>query len=236
MKTVAIMQPTYLPWIGYFDLMDRVDVFVFLDSVQFERRSWQQRNRVKTASGELMLTVPVLSKGRRDQTVAEVELVPDSGFEASHCESIRSAYARAGAFDRHWEGLRALYEVRHRRLVDLNLALIMHLKSAFGIRCETVRSSGLAARGKRVDLLVGICRELGAGRYLSPAGAKGYIDENNLFPSHGIELEYQEFRHPEYRQLHGPFLPYMSAVDLLLNEGGARSLEVIRSGRPPGRG
>ena len=230
-KTIAIMQPTYLPWVGYLDLMDQAETFVLLDSVQFDRRSWQQRNRIKTASGELMLTVPVLSKGLRDQKVCDVRLVPDSGFAARHRDSIRAAYARAPHFKDHWDALAAVYAAKHEHLVDLNLAFIGLFQRLFGLRCRLVRSSELAARGKKVDLLVALCRELGAERYLSPWGSKPYIDENNIFAENGIELAYHSYRHPVYPQLHGPFLTHMSSVDLLLNEGSERGAELLRSGR-----
>lgn len=230
-KTIAIMQPTYLPWVGYLDLMDQAETFVLLDSVQFDRRSWQQRNRIKTASGELMLTVPVLSKGLRTQKVRDVRVVPGSGFAANHRDSIRAAYARAPHLEDHWDALAAVYAEKHELLFDLNMAFIRLFKRLFGLRCKLVRSSELSARGKKVDLLVALCKELGAGRYLSPWGSKPYIDENNIFAEHGIELVYHSYRHPVYRQAHGPFLTHMSCVDLLLNEGAERGAELLRSGR-----
>jgi len=230
-RTAAIMQPTYLPWIGYFDIMDQVDVFVILDSAQFSRRSWQQRNRIKTATGELMLTVPILTKGRREQCIDDALIDASSHFEVSHLSSIRGSYARASFFADEWLPLSRILESVPKRLVDLNLALIDHFKDALGIGVDVVRSSTLLASGHKVDLLVDICERVGAERYLSPLGSKAYIDENNIFASRGIDLVYHNYRHPTYRQLHGEFLPYMSVVDLLFNEGASASLPMIRSGR-----
>jgi hypothetical protein len=230
-KTAAIMQPTYMPWIGYFDLMDQADVFVILDSVQFAKRSWQQRNRIKTANGELMLTVPVLTKGKREQRIDEALIEPTAQFWSSHLNSIKLAYAKAPYFDALWPRLTELLSPSAVKLADLNLGLIKLFQERLGIEAELVRGSTLAATGAKVDLLVAICRELDIPRYLSPLGSKEYIDENDVFAERGIELAYHSYTHPEYRQLHGPFLPYMSVLDLLMNEDGPRALEIIRSGR-----
>jgi hypothetical protein len=229
-RTAVIMQPTYLPWSGYFDLVDQADVFVLLDSVQFDRRSWQQRNRIKTAQGELMLTVPVRSKGRFDQRIADVEIDAERRFADTHVRSVRLAYARAPHAARFLDAWEAVVRRGHARLADLNAELIAWLRDALGLQTPLVRSSSLDVSGKRVELLVDVCRAVGADHYLSPAGSRGYIEENDLFAVHGIALRYQAYRAPRYRQLHGEFIPSLSVLDLLLNEGDG-SLAVIRSGR-----
>jgi hypothetical protein len=229
MLTAAIMQPTYLPWLGYFDLMDRSDVFVFLDSVQFNTRSWQQRNRIKTASGELLLTVPVFTKGRRDQRIAEAEIDRTAGFADKHLDSIAQHYRNAPYFADYFGGLEAIVRCSSDLLSDLTMNLTGWLRDQLGITTRLIRSSEMAVTGSRVELLVAICEAVGASRYLSPAGSQEYITANNLFESHGITLEYQDYRHPVYLQLHGEFWPNMSALDLIFNEG-PRSLEIIRQG------
>ena len=230
MTKVAIMQPTYLPWIGYFELMDACDVFVFLDCVQFDKRSWQQRNRIKTAAGELCLTVPVFSKSRRDQRIHEVEIDRSRGFADQHVRSLRFAYAKAPFLRNYIEGFEEILRKDHARLAALNVDLIRWIARELGIATRTLCSSELLAEGARVERLVSICKLVGADHYVSPAGARAYIEDNNIFAAHGIGLSYQEYRHPVYRQLHGEFLSHMSAVDLLFNEGEA-ALEVLRSGR-----
>jgi hypothetical protein len=229
-RTAIIMQPTYLPWSGYFDLMDQADVCVFLDVVQFNKRSWQQRNRVKGAQGELMLTVPVRSKGRFEQRIMDVEIDAERRFADSHVRGVRLAYARAPyavPFLDEWE---AILRRGHTRLAELNIDLITWLRDAMGLRTPFVRCSSLDVSGKRVDLLIDVCRAVGADHYLSPLGSKVYIDEDDRFAEHGIALRYQAYRPPQYRQLHGDFMPSLSMLDLLLNEG-ERSLALIRSGR-----
>ena len=229
-KTAVVMQPSYLPWVGYFDLMDQADVFVLLDNVQFAKRSWHQRNRVKGPQGELMLTVPVRSKGRFAQRIADVEIDVDRNFSATHVRSVRLAYSRAPYAERYLAAWEAILERGHSRLVALNTDLILWFRDALGLRTPVVRSSTLDVAGKRSELLVDICRAVGADSYLSPPGSRAYIEGHDLFAANGIALRYQVYRPPQYRQLHGAFIASLSVLDLLLNEG-PESLSIIRSGR-----
>ena len=224
------MQPTYLSWPGYFDLMDQGDIFVFLDSVQFDKRSWQQRNRIKCAKGEQMLTVPVFSKGQFYQKISEVRLDHSSHFVESHIKSIQLNYVKAKYFDRYFEDFAAILRKRHPLLADLNMDLILWFKACLGISVLTMKSSSLNLPGKKTELLVDICKALQADHYFSPAGSEGYITQNNLFDKDGITLSYQNYVQVPYRQLHGPFIPYLSTLDLLFNEG-EQSLAIIRAGR-----
>jgi len=230
MKTIAIMQPTYLPWLGYFDLMDQSDILVLLDSVQVEKRSWQQRNRIKSPAGERFLTVPILTKDRRSQKICEVEIEQTARFQEKHIKTIQHCYGRAPFFGRYIDDLAAILRKRHRYLAELTIELINWLRRAIGIETELVCSSSLDVQGKKVKLLIAICKSVGAERYISPFGSKTYIDENNLFAENGIELRYHEYHHPRYEQLFGDFVPNLSVLDLLLNEGD-NSLSIIRSGR-----
>lgn len=229
-KMAAIMQPTYLPWIGYLDLIDRSDVFVFLDSVQFARRSWQQRNRVNAPSGPQWLTVPVLSKGKREQRICEVVIDASSRFAESHLRTIRHLYASAPFFEAYYGPLSDVLRGGYERLVDLNIAVIQWLCAAIGIATPTLRSSTLEAQGRKADLLAEICGTLGAARYLSAEGSREYIQASDAFARRGIEVVYHQYQHPEYRQQGTGFTPYLSSLDLLLNEGPS-SLTVIRQGR-----
>jgi hypothetical protein len=230
MRTAAIMQPTYLPWMGYFDLMDQCDVFVVLDSVQFDRHSWQQRNRVKTAHGPRWLTVPVLSRGRREQLISAVEIDPGGDFPRAHLKTIAHAYAKAPSYGRYAGSLAKILGGGHHYLGRLNAELIRWIAGELGITTELVRSSELDVQGRKVDLLVNICRQVGADRYLAPPGSRSYIEQHNLFRQHGIALEYHAYSPPRYPQLHGEFVPSLSVIDVMFNVG-ERSLEVVRSGR-----
>jgi len=229
MTTIAIMQPTYLPWIGYFGMIDRADRFVFLDSVQFARRSWQQRNRIKTANGVQMLTVPVLKKGARDQTIAEVQIDTAARFAEKHRRAIEHALGKAPYFKDYSGALFAILEGGHEKLGELNIALIRWLCDAFGIEADFARSSEIAVEGSKADLLAALCRALDGDVYLSAPGSADYIEESDAFERAGIKVAYHRFEHPGYAQPHGPFEPYMSAIDLLFNLG-PESLACIRSG------
>jgi UDP-2,4-diacetamido-2,4,6-trideoxy-beta-L-altropyranose hydrolase len=228
---IAINQPAYLPWIGYFDLIDQVDLFVVLDNVQFEKQSWQQRNRIKTPGGLQWLSVPVKFRGRLGQLIQEVE-IRDSGFCVNHLRGIELAYRRSPYFERYFPPLKQrIEEMRGGLLVDLNLTLLQWLAECLGIRTRMVKASTLEASGKRTELLGNICAVSGAKRYISPLGSAAYLlPEQGILQSRGVEVLFQNYEHPVYRQMFPPFEPFASVIDLLFNEGDA-GLEVLRRGR-----
>lgn len=229
---VAISQPTYLPWIGYFDLIDQVDRHVVLDNVQFERQSWQQRNRIKGAAGLQWLTVPVEFRGRLGQQIREVR-IRDAGFADDHLRAVELAYRRAPFFEEYYPALTThLQSARAGSLLlELNLALLRWFLSTLGITTPLVLASQLPVEGKRTELLAAICRNMGADKYLSPPGSAVYLlNEIGIMSQAGIEVSFQNYLHPEYMQRFPPFVPYASALDLLFNEG-PRSLEILRRGR-----
>ena len=229
MKTVSIMQPTYLPWLGYFDLTNRSDIFVFLDTVQLDKRSWQQRNRIKTPNSEIMLTVPVLTKGRFNQEIRDVEIDVSQRFEKKHFNSIHFNYKNSKYYKLYIGELEEIFFSKISRLANLNIKLIKWLSSKIGIKTKFISSSELDVSGSKTELLINICLKINANHYLSPIGSKNYIEKNNLFTSSGIQLSYQDYQHPTYNQLFGDFIPYLSVIDLLFNEG-EKSLEIIKSG------
>ncbi len=230
---IAIAQPTYLPWLGYFDLLDQVDRFVFLDSVQFEKRSWQQRNRIKTPTGLQWLTVPVISRGRRNQRIAEAEIGEE--FWHDHLRSIEMNYRRAPFFNQYYgvvdELIRSL--APNSGLASLTIGLTRWFTEAMGIRTPLIRSSELPVQGKRTELLAEICGLLGATTYLSSLGSAEYlVNELAVMTERSVEVAFQHYEHPIYRQLFPPFQPYACILDLLFNEG-ENALAIVRSGRRP---
>jgi hypothetical protein len=228
---IAIAQPTYLSWLGYFDLIDQVDAFVILDSVQFEKQSWQQRNRIKTPTGLQWLTVPVVFRGRFGQLINDVE-IRDCEFWRSHLRAIELTYRRAPFFEDYFHELRErLKSAAGSRLADLNIRLQEWFLSILEIRTPLFLSSQLNQPGKRTELLANICSHLGATEYISPIGSAGYLlPEMDLLERRSIEVFFHNYEHPQYRQLFPPFIPYASILDLIFNEGG-RSPEIVRSGR-----
>lgn len=225
---VAIMQPTYLPWSGYFGLMRSVDLFIFLDSVQFAHRSWQQRNQIKTANGAQWLTVPVVSKGRRDQRIDHVEIDVTARFKAKHLATIEQNYRKAAYYQQASEILSPLRDSCE-ILADLNICLIKKISAQLGISTPMLRSSKLNGDGAKANFLASLCREVGATEYISPPGSWDYLNDSNAFSQVGIPISYFNYEHPEYPQLFGSFLPYMSIIDMMFNCGQA-SLSFIEAG------
>jgi hypothetical protein len=229
---VAISQPSYLPWIGYFDLIDQVDRFVVLDNVQFAKQSWQQRNRIKTAVGLQWLTVPVEFRGRLGQQIRDVQ-IRDASCVEDHLRAVELAYRRAPFFNDYYPALASRLKTARTGslLVELNEMLLQWFLEVLGITTPLLVASQLPVEGKRTQLLAAICRHLGAETYVSPVGASVYLlNEIGIMSQSGIGVFFQNYVHPEYRQLFPPFIPYATGLDLLFNEG-PRSLEILRSGR-----
>lgn len=226
---LAIMQPTYLPWMGYFDLMDQVDVFIFLDDVQFSKQSWQQKNRIKIKNGKLLLTVPVKNKSKK-QIIKDVIIDNSRNWQKKHLTSIKLNYSKSKYYNQYIKSLEEIYMNNKDSLVDLNMKINLWIKESLNIKCKVFRASELGIdSGEKVMRLINICKKMGCNEYLSPAGSKGYIEKNNIFEKEGIKLSYQHFVHPIYNQINGDFLPYMSVIDLLFNEGD-NALNIIREG------
>lgn len=229
MKKIAIMQPTLLPWIGYFGLMDAVDEFVLLDDVQFARRSWQQRNQIKGPDGAIMLTVPVLKKGKRDQLINEVEIDIASDFARKHKRSIETSYSKAPYWNKYSAPLIDCFNESSPLLVNYNIAFIECIRDLLSIQTPILRSSTLPISGKREHRLLSICEQRNASTYISPPGSHDYLSESDAFSIAGIDLLYNNYQHPTYPQLHGEFVSHLSAIDLLLNCGDD-SLGILRTG------
>jgi len=229
---VAISQPTYLPWLGYFDLMDQVDRFVFLDSVQFEKRSWQQRNRIKGPNGLILLTVPVKVKGHFEQAIAEVT-ISDPQQWRKHRRAVEMNYRHARFFDRYWPGFCQVLEAGWEtgRLVELNVALIRWCMQQLSLSTPVVQSSEMSCSGKKSELLAAICERVRAQCYLSALGSAEYLlQEEREFATRHIDVRFQHYEHPSYEQQYPPFVPYASVIDLIFNVGDG-ALDALRAGR-----
>jgi hypothetical protein len=223
----AIMQPTYLPWLGYMQLIAGSDVFVFFDDVQFVRGSWHQRNRIKSGSAEIMLTVPVLTKSKLEQKINEVKINKEGNWRKKHLQSIVLNYRKTPFFQDYIGGLETIYAEDFDRLVDLNTALIKFFMDKIGIKTKTVLSSEMQVEGEMNAKIVGMCKKLGAQALYDAAGAQEILDLP-YFAENNVKLIFQKYQHPVYKQP-GTFMPYMSVLDLLFNEG-KNSLEIINSG------
>jgi hypothetical protein len=218
MTTVVILQPGYLPWLGFFDQLRRADVFVYYDDVQYDKHGWRNRNRIKTQAGPLWLSVPVRHGGLGFPRMIDLEIDARTPWARKHLASIQQAYARAPYASRYLPDLADVMHQKWHHLVELNIALAGLMAAWFGLTRRIERSSALRIPGEKTQRIVDICRHFGATKYVSGDAAQDYLDVP-LLETSGIAVEWQRYRHPVYPQLHGEFVPYMSALDLLLNCG-----------------
>lgn len=226
---VTIHQPEHLPWLGFFDKIRRADTFVMLDHVQYRKNYFQNRNRIRTSNGSMWLTVPVLQRGTLDKNINQIQINNQGSprWREKCWTSLVQHYGKAEFWPLYRVFFEEVYTRNWGRLVQINEALIAYLLSVFGIEVEVVKSSEIIdVAGRRGELLLDICRKTGADTYLSGVSGMDYLDVNK-FADAGVKVIFQEFHHPVYRQLHEPFLPCMSAIDLLFNYGPA-SLEVLK--------
>lgn len=224
---VAIHQPQYLPWLGYLAKWAAADVFVFLDTVQYEKNGWQNRNRVRTADGAHWLTVPV--HAHLGMPLAEVAVDTTQPWRARHLRALEHAYARAPYLAAYQTALHGLLDREWDRLAPLAVASAEWLARATGISTPTRLASGLGVEtDDATGRLVAICETLGADTYLAGGHGARYMDAER-FRAAGITVLYQRYEHPVYPQQHGEFMPFLSGVDLLLTHGD-ESLPILRRG------
>lgn len=239
---VACTQSTYLPWMGLFGMMDCVDTFIFLDDVQFERSSWQSRNRIKAPNGQpLWLTVPVVRE--LNTPINEVMIQRGSNWQRKHGESIKQAYSKAPHWDDCATELIEIYTEAHdwgvfganwKGLINLNLYLTKWLyETVTGKPLYYNLSSRLrrvSQNGTATDRLIPLLRQVDATEYLANPGSMGYLEpERHKFTEAGIALKVFNFRHPVYPQIHGEFISHLSVLDLLFNTG-PKAIDYIREG------
>jgi hypothetical protein len=217
-RTLVVLQPGYLPWLGFFDQMRRADIFVYYDDVQFDKHGWRNRNRIKSPAGAHWLTVPV-RRARLDTRILDVEIDNRTAWARKHTGTIRQFYARAPYLVRYLPEMEDLLQRGWERIVDLDVAVVEMICRWLGLqRAQTARSSELGIPGERSQRLLDLCLHFGASSYLTGDAARSYLDVA-LFARHQIEVRWHNYRHPIYPQQHGSFIPYLSALDLLLNCG-----------------
>lgn len=225
---VGIVQPNYLPWRGYLDLVRQVDLFLLFDDVQYTRRDWRNRNRIKTAQGWNWLTVPVRHPGR-DQRILEVEIAYEVDWQREHMAQIDAWYRKAPFYDLYRDELAELLDAGPRTLLELNRSITLWLMRILDIHTPVRLASELDAQGRKTDRLLDLLRKVGATAYLSGPAAKDYI-EVDKFRDAGIGLEYKTYDYADYPQQWGPFQPGLSVIDLIMNVGnGAKEFVVSRS-------
>jgi len=217
---IAIHQPEFMPWLGYFDKMARVDTYVIFDHVQFKKRYFENRNKIKQDGETIWLNVPVLSKGKYAQPINEVLIDNSTPWQKKGWEKIRHCYGKSSCFQEYAEELKNVFISRdYSRLMDFNLACIIWFRQILRINTPLVYSSALDVRDyKASDLILRICLRLGATEYLCGPSGKDYLQLDD-FEKNNITVIWQDFKHPEYPQFGDGFVPYLSTLDLVMNCG-----------------
>ena len=215
MTIVGIHQCNYLPYLGFFDKMKKSDIFVIYDDAQFNSRDFQHRNRIRTGEGWQWLTVPV---GKKAIPIKEITIKNNVDWSSVHFTAVRANYLKTPYYSRYDNEIRRIFKNRYEKLIDLNMDLIHFLMDAFGINTKILYASDVGFTSKSTERLVEIVEALGGDIYLSGPKGCDYMDMS-LFEKRGVEVEFQDFKHPAYKQRYEGFVPNMSAIDALFNVG-----------------
>jgi hypothetical protein len=219
-KTIALLQSSYIPWKGYFDLLNSVDEFILFDDAQYTVRDWRNRNRLKTRDGPAWVTIPVQIKGRSRPLIKDV-LVSDGTWAERHWRTILHNYSRAPYFAEYRGEFEALYRgcAGERSLSSINYRFIQSICGRLGITTRLLWSMDFTLLEGKTERIVDLCRQRGATRYLSGPSARVYLDERQ-FTTAGVDVLYADYSgYREYHQLFPPFVHQVSVIDLLFNEG-----------------
>jgi hypothetical protein len=221
---ITIHQPEHMPWLGFFHKIAQVDTCVILDDVQYEKRYFQNKNKVRTKEGYNWLII-ALGKKKLDTKIKDVIIAPDSLWADRWINILQQVYNKSRYGNLYLSAIVDIIRGKYDKLADLNFALIKYLCACLGVTTNFLISSDLGTEGKASDKILNICRAVGAETYLSGISGKDYLKLED-FDRAGIKVEFQEFHHPVYKQMHDPFIPCMSVIDLLCNHGD-QSLDII---------
>ncbi|GAC1652091.1 MAG: WbqC family protein [Vulcanimicrobiaceae bacterium] len=220
-------QPVYLPWLGLFNKIALAEAFCIFDVAQYQTKDFNNRNKIKTNAGPLWLSVPVESKDHFNKRISDVKII-NNGWNRKHLKSIALAYKKAPYFEEYFPPLQSILEREFELLTDLNAEILDLFLRQLDIAVPVTRATAYAPQGAKSDLVLDLCVKLGASDYVFGSQGRDYADVPH-FLERGVTPHFQAYVHPSYAQLHGPFEPFMSVVDLLLNEG-PRSLDILMSG------
>lgn len=219
---VVILQPSYIPWRGYFDQIFRSDLFIFYDDVQYDKRGWRNRNQIKTSRGKQWLTIPVHSRGSQTENIPihQIKIVWENPWNLDHLKAFQHSYGKTPYFDEYRPLLEEFYARHDTFLADFTIDFTIALARALGnTHTHFMRSSDIRGiHGQKTERLIQILQAVGASHYISGPSAMNYI-ESEQFDAAGITLEYMEYNYPDYPQLYPPFDSYVSVLDLLFMTG-----------------
>ncbi|KPA15155.1 WbqC-like protein family [Candidatus Magnetomorum sp. HK-1] len=212
---VTIHQPDFLPWLGFFDRLYKCDLYIVLDDVQFLRRGWHHRDKIKTPHGVKWLTVPVLKKGKYNQNINEVEIDNNKNWKKNFLGLIANSYNKSANFSVVYNCIEKILAKNHTQLIELNMDLLHYCIDVLDIHKKIIFSSSLKINLKATDKLVNLVKAVNGKAYLTGSGSRSYLDEET-FKKEKIELLWQNFKHPYYSQLHGSFEKMLSVIDFLM--------------------
>lgn len=218
---VVILQPSYIPWRGYFDQIRRADLFVFYDDIQYDKHGWRNRNQIKTHQGKKWLTIPVHTKGVTSGTpIKDVRIDWSKPWAKSHLKSITISYSKAPYFKKYLPMLESIFERRDEFLADFTIAVSILLARELGFTSTRfMRSSEfLNLKGQKTDRVIDVLQRVGATHYICGPSASSYMKPEK-FEATGIPFEYMQYNYPEYTQLHPPYDPYVTILDLMFMVG-----------------
>ena len=219
---VTIHQPDFLPWLGFFDRWEKSDLYIVLDDVQFIRRGWHHRDKIKTQNKIKWLTVPVQKKGRYHQAIKEVKIDHQENWSQKHLKTIQMAYKKAPNFDFVFGKLSEIYNREYNLLIEFNMDLLRLCSKMLDIDTPLVFASDFNVKSTGGQRLVDLVQSVGGKEYLAGSGSRDYLDEE-LFKKVGISVRWQEFEHPVYKQLYGSFEHRLSVLDFLMMRDGDNS-------------
>jgi hypothetical protein len=223
-------QPVYIPWLGFFDKVSLADHFVWFDDVQYQKKDWNNRNRIQTVNGEIWLSVPVRNKGHREIKIRDIKINNDAPWARKHLKTIELAYKKSQYFEKYFDFFSDVYSRHWDYLSELNLFIVRWVLIDLGINVPITFLSELGAEGRKSDLVLDMCKKLNASKYIFGGEGKNYADINT-FKEAGVSPIFQEFSCPRYPQLHGQSENCLSIVDLLFN-CGEKSREIIKEANP----
>jgi hypothetical protein len=222
-------QPVYLPWLGFFHKIALSDGFCYFDDVQYLKKDWNNRNKIKTSNGELWLTVPVFTKGHREKTINKIEINNSINWQEKHWRSIYLTYGKSPFFYKYSDYFEDVYKKEWHYLTELNEYMLKFFLKELGIDVAYYKASELSFEGYKSELVLDMCRKLDADLYIFGSLGKDYVD-TKAFEENNINVYFQDYRHPTYSQLRGDFISHLSIIDLLFNVGKDRALGIIMEG------
>lgn len=231
MLIVTAHQPAYLPWLGYIHKIALSDIFVLLDEVQFEKNSFTNRNKIWSANGEVMLTVPLLTKGYKDKPLCIVEINNTENWSTKHWKTLEQNYRKALFFARYAPWLESVYTKKWETIVSLTAAMLNFFLADMNISTKIIRQSELGLESRKHELVLDLCKRTNAQIYISGKLGRNYLDIVP-FQNAGMEVYFQDYQHPKYVQQNGKndFMPFLGVIDLLMNVGPEKALGVIFAG------